>query len=198
MAIQYFDQVLAQGLRQGQIPNRTKEARVWYRDAAKKMSKVNESALFKGEGAVLKNSIIPGNMYMFYYDPKLKKTLPYYDTFPLVFPIGPAEGGFLGLNMHYLPLPLRAKLMDALYTTTTNTKFDETTKLKVNYETLVKTKNMAYFKPCLKHYLYNHLRSKFIYVLPTEWDIALFLPTARFEKASQNEVWADSKRIIGA
>ena len=28
-----------------------------------------------------------GRLNMFFYDPKYKKTLPYYDTFPLVLPI---------------------------------------------------------------------------------------------------------------
>ena len=196
MAIPYFNEVLTQGLRANQIPNRTIESRSWYRNAAQKMKNVQETQLFKGVGTVLRTNISPGNMYMFYYDPKYKRTLPYYDMFPLVFPINRIDNGFLGLNMHYLPLPLRAKLMDALYTTTTNTKFDETTKLKVNYETLAKTQRMNYFKPCIKHYLMDHVRSKFILVLPSEWDIALFLPTARFEKASESQVWADSKRKL--
>ena len=29
----------------------------------------------------------PGRLNMFFYDPKLKKQLPYYDTFPLVLPL---------------------------------------------------------------------------------------------------------------
>ena len=33
---------------------------------------------------------------MFVYSPKHRNTLPYYDTFPLVLPIGGAAGGFLG------------------------------------------------------------------------------------------------------
>jgi hypothetical protein len=40
-----------------------------------------------------------GSMQMFFYDPKTKETLPYYDTFPLVVVVGPAEGGFYGLNL---------------------------------------------------------------------------------------------------
>ena len=135
-------------------------------------------------------------MYMFKYDPKLKNELPYYDVFPLIFPIGPADGGFLGLNMHYLPLNYRAKLMDALYQTTNNKTFDETTKLKINYSILKKATVMNYYKPCIKHYLFGHVRSNFIYMKPEEWDIALFLPTARFMKATEKQVWADSRKLI--
>ena len=48
-----------------------------------------------------------GRLNMFFYDPKLKATLPYYDRFPLVLPLKRFENGFLGINFHYLPIPLR-------------------------------------------------------------------------------------------
>jgi len=35
-----------------------------------------------------------------------------------------------------------------------------------------------------------------MYINPSEWDLALFLNIARFEKATQSEVWEDSKKII--
>ena len=55
-----------------------------------------------------------GTLNMFVYSPKHRNTLPYYDTFPLVLPIGGAAGGFLGLNFHYLPIPMRIKLLDKI------------------------------------------------------------------------------------
>ena len=48
--------------------------------------------------------------------------------FPLVIVIDKAEGGFLGLNLHYLPPILRAKFLDALLDITSNDKYDESTK----------------------------------------------------------------------
>jgi hypothetical protein len=35
-----------------------------------------------------------------------------------------------------------------------------------------------------------------MYVHPYEWDAVLFLPLAKFEKKSQEEVWKDSERKI--
>lgn len=49
----------------------------------------------RDEQVNLKNRVGSGQMYMFYYDPKHKKTLPYYDRFPLIIMVGPAEGGFM-------------------------------------------------------------------------------------------------------
>jgi len=40
------------------------------------------------------------------------------------------------------------------------------------------------------------MKSRFIYINPTEWDIALFLPLAQFEKASKQQVYADSRRMV--
>lgn len=56
-----------------------------------------------------------GSMYMFIYDAKWKKTLPYWDIRPLIFPISRSKDRFMGINFHYLPVPYRAMLMDALY-----------------------------------------------------------------------------------
>ena len=151
----------------------------------------------KGDTSRLTAQPLVGQMYMYYYDAKHKATLPYFDRFPLVFPFKKVKGGFYGLNMHYLPLPLRAKLMDALYDTASNTRFDESTRLKMSYKMLESAAKYKEFQPCIKRYLTSQLRSKFMYIYPSEWDMALFLPLERFQGASKTQVWADSKRKIG-
>ena len=191
-----FDTVLTQGIRSGQIPARTEEAREWYRNTAKSYKKVDETVLMRSDKERLVNIPRVGSMYMYYYDPKHKKTLPYYDMWPRVFPYKKVPGGFMGINLHYLPLTYRAKLMDALYDVTNNKKFDETTKLKMNYQLLNGASKFKYFAPCVKHYLTEHLRSRFLYIYPSEWDVALFLPTERFHGASKTKVWAESKKLI--
>ena len=133
---------------------------------------------------------------MYVYDPKWKRILPYYDIFPCMIPIHFYKDGWLGINMHYLPLPLRAKLMDALYTIANNKRFDESTKLKISYGLLKSAAKFKWFRPCIKRYLSKHVRSRFFNVVSAEWDIGLFLPVARFKKASQEKVWKDSRDII--
>ena len=192
-----FDQIITQGVRAGQIPARTQDAREWYRDTAAKFQRLNERQIMQAEPERLVTQPMIGSMYMYYYDPKYKNELPFYDRFPLVFPFRKVKGGFYGLNLHYLPPQFRAKLMDALYGYANNTRYDETTKLRMNYELLVKTAKLRWFAPCVKHYLTNHMRSKFMYIYPSEWDIALFLPTERFQKANKTEVWNNSKKILG-
>lgn len=192
-----FDNIITQGVRAGQIPARTQQAREWYRSAARSVGAVNENQLLKSDASRMVKQVNFGSMYLFQYDPKHKDTLPYYDILPLIFPFESAAGGFYGLNVHYLPVQLRAKLMDALYATANNARYDEKTKLKINYSILKSSANLNYFKPCVKHYLNNHVKSQFMYVFPSEWDIALFLPLARFKKATAAQVQAESRRMIG-
>jgi hypothetical protein len=186
-----FDQILAQGIRAGKIPARSSSARTWFRNRARGVETTAQKIIQK-ERAKQRSSVEPGRMYLFSYDPKHKKTLPYYDRFPLIFMIDAAPNGFLGINLHYLPFRQRAILMDALYSLVNNRKFDDTTKLKLSYDLLKNASKYKYFKPCFKRYLGSHVRSRFIEIAPAEWDVALFLPIQRFEKATTSQVWNQS------
>ena len=194
-----FDNILIQGARQGIIPARTVAAREWYRSAAGKlMSNITPGVFEKRTDEARKVSSMEfGYMYAFKYDPKTKNDLPYYDTFPLIFPVRMDSDGFLGINFHYLPPVLRAKLMNALYSTLTNKKYDDTTKVKISYSILQSASKYRYFKPMLKKYLRSHVRSQFLEIQVNEWDMAIFLPTESFRKADTGRVWEESRKKIG-
>ena len=192
-----FDEILSKGIRAGKIPAKEHQSRTWYRDTASKFKTVNEKSLMRGDTDRIRSQPTIGHMYMFYYDAKHKETLPYFDRFPMIFPYKKVRGGFMGINLHYLPHILRAKLMDSLYDISSNDKYDETTKLRLSYDILSGAAKYKWFKPCIKHYLTSQVRSRFLYVYPAEWDIALFLPLERFQGATKSKVWADSKKLIG-
>ena len=177
------------------ITPRTKESMDWFRRKAQAMRRVNRNQIMKEEPIELRSRQVIGNMYMFFYDPKTKDQLPYYDRFPLVVVVGPAEGGFYGLNLHYLPPVLRAKMLDGLIDITNNRIYDETTRFNVRYNTLKRASRLKYYKPCFKHYLNSQVRSRFAYVQPPEWEIATFLPTADFS-TNKNSVYRDSRKMI--
>ena len=200
-----FNDILLKGIRDGQAPGRTAAARDWYRQQAKDITRTQRNRtkapqlireLRADKDRKQDARFIMGNMYLLTYDPKHKATLPYYDMFPLIFPINKAKGGFLGLNLHYLPPILRAKLMDQLYTVLTNKRFDETTRISASYKLLSGAAKFKEFQPCVKHYLNAHVRTKPAYINPSEWDIALFLPTQKFVGATANQVYADSRKIV--
>ena len=191
-----FDTLITQGVRAGQIPARTDAARAWYREAAKGERRVNERTLLAGDKTRLQSRIVPGNMYMFQYDPKYASTLPFYDRFPLIFPFRVESDRFWGINLHYLPHTLRAALMDSLYDLVTNQRYDETTRIQGSYSVLNRAARSKWIEPCVKQYLFSQLESRFFYVYPSEWDIALFLPLERFSKASKTQVWSNSKKSM--
>ena len=134
-----------------------------------------------------------GNLNMFFYDPKFKKTLPYYDRFPLVLPIERYSDGFLGINLHYLPIPLRIGLLDELMDYSTDTNFDKKTKINVNYSRL---KSVGLIKPTLKRYLAGRVKTQFRRIDADEFTVAALLPVQRFKKASASEVYSDSRKMI--
>ena len=165
----------------------------WFRDKIREFGQPSAMQLIR-DG---KQNTRPfyGNLNMFFYDPKFKKTLPYYDRFPLVLPIERYSDGFLGINLHYLPIPLRIRLLDTLMEYSTDTNFDSRTKLKVlgRYKNL---KNVALLKPTIKRYLRGHVKSSFRKVEADEFVVATLLPVQRFSKANEKKVWSDSRSMI--
>ncbi len=128
-----------------------------------------------------RGSVVIGKMFFFIYDPKHKKTLPIYDKFPLVFPIEPYSDGFLGLNFHYLDFATRKKLLNKLTEYKTSAKYTAQTRLKLSYDLLSSTIALSTIaRPCIKRYLFSHVRSNFIEVTADEWDRALELPVDNF------------------
>jgi len=185
-----FQKLAKQGYKTGLVSNKDIiDSREWFRDQAQNIKIVNTTSMMK---TGVSGSPSMGSMYMFMYDPKNKSTLPYYDKFPLVFPINFYSDGFLGINLHYIPPEIRAVLMDRLYSTINNDSINENTKLQLNYEMLTGASRFKYFKPCVKRYLYSHVVSGFKYVSPLDWDKAIMLPTERFVKSTKERAWSDS------
>ena len=134
-----------------------------------------------------------GRLNMFFYDPKLKAKLPYYDTFPLVLPLEGYSDGFLGINFHYLPINLRIRLLDRIVDFSTDTNFDEGTTLDVDYTGV---KGLRLVKPTLKRYLSGRVKTNFRRIDADEFTVATLLPVARFSKAPISKVYSDSRKML--
>ena len=134
-----------------------------------------------------------GRLNMFFYDPKLKQKLPYYDRFPLVLPLEKYGDGFLGINFHYLPIPLRVRLLDRMVDFSSNTKFDESTVLDVDYSAV---KRIRLVKPTLKRYLAGKVKSRFRRIDADGFIVATLLPVARWSKAEAAQVHKDSRGML--
>ena len=175
-----------------------KKSRGWFEQQVLLLTRqrLTPRKVLKNSGNELKARVLPGHMYMFMYNPKLREELPYYDRFPLVLPFARTEGGFIGLNLHYLPQRHRAILLDRLMSLASNKKMDETTRIKYSWELIDGVSRFRFAKPCVKQYLSDHVRSQFRRIDASQWATAVMLPVEQFVGSNKRAVWQDSMRKI--
>ncbi len=181
-----FRELEIEAFRAGITP-RTRQSIEWFKKKARQLFRgrvINNRADIMQDDALTQTTRVDtsfkgpiGNMYMYFYDAKHKKTLPYYDGFPLTIIMGPAPGGFKGVNLHYLHPVARARLLDILLGN--GGKMPQ-----------------KYLQPALKHYLTAHVKSRFALVDKPEWEIASFLPTANWQKADPRKVYRDTQAML--
>lgn len=196
MTFYTFKEILDSQYDKGMGPDEIAESTKWFFNKARALigGKATEQDLMAQKDR-LKSRFVYGKMYHYVYDAKTKDTLPYWDRFPLIFPIKPQKGGFLGLNLHYLPPPLRMSLMAILYDLNVTGRYDQRAKINASYDVLQKAAGNSLVAPCIKSYLYSQVRSPFLEIQYPEWAMAAALPTQQFQKQSARKVWADSRKF---
>jgi len=177
----------------------TQAALAWFKAAVQKLSGYEVPVVISQESVVTQEEQMQaaikaglfkpmeytniGQMFLFKYDPKWKKRLPYWDEFPLVFPIGTFPGGFMAINLHYLPMGFRMPILNHLATMSNDSdKYDDEGRLDITYGILKNYSIMfdRFYKGCVKKYLYSHVRSDFQYVNPKNWNHVAMLPFERW------------------
>lgn len=175
----------------------------WFQSQIKVLHRASyQSKTLMGDTNRLRAYPVPGRMYMYHYDAVTKDDLPYWDEFPVIFYIDKKVINgvkyWYGLNLHYLPPPMRLKLLANLYDLANNDKFDATTRLKLTYEILMRlsrAKNLgADF--AFKMYKEEGLKSGFLEVSASAWPMVALLPIENFQKASKQRVWHDAKQRV--
>jgi hypothetical protein len=197
MAAPYIFTKIAKDARlAGFQPQQSYEAKRWFRSAAKQVQSVNVNRLMEGTPSRLQTRLTPndiGHMFLFWYDPKHKDTLPYWDQCPLILPFHVERDHFKAFNLHYISPYRRAQVLDALYRVAIREN-DRIRALRVSYGMLGEMARLAPLRSCVKMYLRSHIKSRFMWIRPEEYDTAVMLPTARFVGASPTKVQRDSAR----
>lgn len=188
----YLIDRIKQSLAKEGLAPRTRYAREWLNSKVKNLNPTPATLIRDRQR--LRDKTFIGKMYFYYYDPKTKDSMPYYDRFPLVIPIEQYSDGFLGFNLHYIHPRQRIILLDKLSKTATNKNFDDKTKLRISYEYLKSASSAFEAMPCIKRYLFSQINSRFIEITADEWDIAALLPTETIVGASESKVYADSRK----
>ena len=186
----------------------------WYEEKIKEFTAPSRETLIRqGDMRTKNQGPFFGEMNMFFYDAKFKKTLPYWDRFPLVIPLydwsfdyNPRKE-FMGINFHYLSIPLRIALLNELvelYITNTEIEwggetFNDKTRLVIkNFSKMILKTPQAI--PCVKHYLNPYIRTNIRRIKASEFIIALLLPVEDFQSYKlgsggdipSQKVWRDS------
>jgi hypothetical protein len=177
-----FDKV-NRDLRGAGIAPRSSQARAWLASNLSTLRMPSNRSNILNDASRITAKAFVGRMYFFHYDPKYKDTLPVWDKFPLVIPMEIYPDGFLGLNLHYLDPYSRLALLDRLHDFINNDKYDDTTKFRLSYDLLSKSRRYNMIQQCIKRYLFTHILSSILYVEPNNWETAIFLP---FQKMVYN------------
>jgi len=174
-----------------------KKSKEWFDHQIRNMQKsmLSPAAMLRSGGKTkLVSTLVPTGLYAYQYMPKGAKTLPYYDMFPLVFPINKNADTFTGLNMHYLDYPLRFALFRELQKVGQATKLNDMTKMQLHWSVIQGMSKLAPAQACIKQYLFDHVKSPFMKIHPNDWATAMLLPTHKFAKASAQTVWQESAK----
>ena len=164
----------------------------WYQTQVKALQTIRPNKLMSNTPD-LTTRILPGQMYFFFYDAKTKDKLPYWDMFPLALPFRKVPGGFYAINMHYMPYPMRFKLLAALHQYASDKQVNEDTRIKVSWNILSSMSRIAPIKNCVKHYLDDHVQSRFLQIKYPDWVTASLLPVEKFEGATKQKVWQETR-----
>jgi hypothetical protein len=188
---------LAKEYKATEYPRLSKDSITWFKE---KIAEIKRPAAIirdiAQEQSRRTNQLNLGRLYCFAYDPKTKDDLPYYDRFPMVLMLEKYPDGFLGLNLHYLPYNYRVAFLNKLVKYAVTNKEDDIVRLRVTYDILNASRRIREFKPCLKRYLFNHMRSRLLAIQPNEWETATLLPIQSFKGATANKVWKESVEEI--
>ena len=162
----------------------------WYRDQVRTIvpRSFSESATTQliRSGDISRRPVY-GVLNLYAYHPKHELTLEYYDVFPLVIPIEKLKDGFVGLNLHYLSVPMRYKLLTKLMPLTAENRF-------IGWQRVSRFKEV---KPCVKRYLGRMVKTAFLPIIEQDqMELVTLMPVQRFKKARQTKVWSDSRRMI--
>lgn len=181
------------------------KSKEWMRATAKTASKSNTLRRNKarntllGDESKIATRIMSGKLYFYTYDAKNKETLPYWDKNPITLMIDTTDNGnLIGLNFHYLPPMLRAKLLDAILDIET-TKSDAS-RLNISYNIIKAFAASDLARPCIHQYIPSHIMSHMIEIPLADYNHVVFLPLGNFDSktgsASVSRVYSDSRKKI--
>lgn len=176
MAVQDIYRRYDEKAKKANVTRNTKESIDWFRRNLRKDSSIK--SIDKAQQGLKSARPTPGGLFIYQYDPKNKDRLDFYDKFPLVFILEITRDGWYGLNLHYMPPAVRARILAETSVKSTSGK-----------EIAERFGRSSMGKYALKRYSASNVRSKLAKVPKADFEIAISLPFENFKKASNKVVW---------
>lgn len=150
-----------------------------------------------------------GFIYTHAYDPKLKDTLPFYDTLPLFTPVKLMGDRILAFNFHYLPPKDREAFLNEYYNTLLKQAqsygYEDLNDVPESQLSrwcqniledvylLATTSPGNCLRSCVRTYLYSNIISRITPIEFDEWDNVANLILPRFVKESASTIYKKVK-----
>lgn len=176
-----------------------RRSKEWFTKKIKELSTtnpLNNVSLLQTTREIQTPRMMIGTMCFFGYDPKHKETLPHYDRFPLSFVFNIDRIGFSGINFHYLSVPMRIKLYDAMWQIATQSNLPTHQVKALTWKLLGNVARFPAASVAVKRYLYGHVRTKFIRVPIEDWKTAILLPVSQFIGATDRSIHRQSLAAV--
>lgn len=141
--------------------------------------------------------LFQGQLVFFRYKPQSTQYVlgnKHYDKYPLVLITDVYRGGFEGVNVHYLDPIRRSMMFDVLMRQLPVIQGSEEwrNRLRVNYDRLNSRRQLKFFKPCYKKYLWKGIKRRPVIVPFELWEDMINSNTMKFEKAKPVKIFRES------
>ena len=207
MAVQEsFLSKVSDAVSSGTVEKEVKRSAVWFKEKIKglkgelrnRFSKTNARTFYREAPDKfvpdrLGRRMYLGDMFCYWYNPKHRMSLPYYDMFPLVVIAEPLPTGFSGINLHYIPPLVRARLLGKLMDSS-DIDIDIKSKLRSQWSFIRNFSRFPEVRGAVKKYLTRQVTSRMYKVNPVHWKSAIFLDTQQFVGAREGEIYRQSAK----
>lgn len=140
---------------------------------------------FKDKNLKIKrDSLRPGDLSFGFYDAKFKNQV--YDKRPFFILLKQNKTHILGLNMHWLPMPMRISLVKFILKVNSN-NIKNNKPLEFSYEQFKPLLKKMGYAPCIRLYIRKRMGSSLIKIPPSELMNACKLDTAVFSNGESAE-----------
>ena len=131
---------------------------------------------------------LPGQVLLFRYKPSSRTRI--FDRYPLVLVTGIGDGGFYGINLHYIPPKDRFKMILLMNSLMLNPKEKDPQRVRIKIMSVLNKKIFTKYSGIVfNKYNVSNINGKLKITTPEEWTQFAFLPM--FKGVSPSKLYSE-------